>query len=159
MLSRSLEDTKALLGEKLDDDMAKLVKDEMGALQYRQERLLKRLEEALRPKDPSDDKSVIVEIRAGTGGKEAGLFAADLFRMYTRYAQSRNWQVDVIDYSESVRGGFKEAILAVKGKGAFSRLKYERGVHRVQRVPVTAWENTYPTATAAGPAGSRRGGP
>ena len=148
VISRSLEDTKALLREKLDDDMAKLVKDEMGALQSRQERLLKKLEEALRPKDPNDDRNVIVEIRAGTGGQEAGLFAADLFRMYTRYAQSRNWQVDVIDSSESERGGFKEAIFAVKGKGAFSRLKYERGVHRVQRVPVTEASGRIHTSTA-----------
>ena len=103
---------------------------------------------ALLPRDANDEKDVIVEIRAGAGGDEAGLFAADLFRMYTRYAESKGWQVDVVDSSLSGIGGFKEIVFEVKGRGAYSRLKYERGVHRVQRVPVTEAGGRIHTSTA-----------
>jgi peptide chain release factor 1 len=96
----------------------------------------------------SDKKDIIIEIRAGAGGDEAGLFAADLFRMYSRYAQSKGWQVDIIDFNESGVGGFKEITFEIKGKGAFSRLKYERGVHRVQRVPTTESSGRIHTSTA-----------
>jgi len=103
---------------------------------------------SLLPKDSHQDKDVIMEIRAGTGGGEASLFAADLFRMYSRYAQSKGWQVDIIDSNQTELGGFKEIIFELKGKGAFSRLKYERGVHRVQRVPVTEASGRIHTSTA-----------
>ncbi len=148
VVSRSLEDTQSLLDGKLDEEMTRLVKEEIDSLKARSDKLSKRLEEALMPRDPSDEKNVIIEVRAGTGGQEASLFAGDLFRMYARYAQARGWQVDVIDSSEGERGGFKEMIIAVKGKGAFSRLKYERGVHRVQRVPVTEASGRIHTSTA-----------
>ncbi|MBI2858750.1 MAG: peptide chain release factor 1 [Chloroflexi bacterium] len=144
----SLADTQEMLGGKPDAEMARLVREEIDSLNARLEKLSRRLEDALRPKDPSDEKNVIVEIRAGTGGQEASLFAGDLFRMYSRYAQARGWGVDVIDSAEGERGGFKEVIVGIKGKGAFSRLKYERGVHRVQRVPVTEASGRIHTSTA-----------
>ncbi|MEW6033449.1 MAG: peptide chain release factor 1 [Chloroflexota bacterium] len=148
VISRSLEDTRAMLSDKPDEDMAKLVREEVEALKSRQEKVLEKLRLGLLPRDPNDGKDVVVEIRAGTGGQEAGLFAADLFRMYTRYAQSRGWHTELVDCSESERGGFKEVIFEVKGKGAFSRLKYERGVHRVQRVPITEASGRIHTSTA-----------
>jgi len=131
-----------------DEEMAMLVAEEVASLEERLEGLARELEEALLPQDAYGDKDVIVEIRAGAGGDEAGLFAADLFRMYTRYAESRGWQVDVIDKNESGIGGFKEIIFEVKGKGVYSRLKYESGVHRVQRVPVTESSGRIHTSTA-----------
>jgi peptide chain release factor 1 len=131
-----------------DEEMAALVAEELVGLEARVEGLTRELEEALVPKDAYGDKDVIVEIRAGAGGDEAGLFAADLFRMYARYAEFRRWQVDVIDKNESGIGGFKEIIFEVKGKGAYSRLKYESGVHRVQRVPVTESSGRIHTSTA-----------
>ena len=100
------------------------------------------------PKDPNDEKNIIMEIRAGAGGDEASIFAADLFRMYSRYAQAKKWNVDIISSSESIGGGFKEIILEISGKGVFSRLKYERGVHRVQRVPITEASGRIHTSTA-----------
>ncbi len=146
--TRSLEETQAMLNEGLDPEMAALAKEEADTLRRRQESLLQELKLALLPKDAKDDKDVIVEIRAGTGGEEAALFAADLFRMYTRYAQSQGWQVEVIDANRSERDGFKEVIFEVKGRGAFSRLKFERGVHRVQRVPITEASGRIHTSTA-----------
>jgi peptide chain release factor 1 len=143
-----LEETQSLLEDGADPQMAALVKEELQRLKARKEELLKEIKLALLPRDPNDDKDVIMEIRAGTGGEEAALFAADLFRMYTRYAQSKGWEVEVIDSNESGIGGFKEVIFEVKGKGAFSRLKYERGVHRVQRVPVTEASGRIHTSTA-----------
>ena len=131
-----------------DEEMAALVAEELDSLEARMEGLTRELEEALVPKDAYGDKDVIVEIRAGAGGDEAGLFAADLFRMYARYAEFRRWQVDVIDKNESGIGGFKEIIFEVKGRGAYSRLKYESGVHRVQRVPVTESSGRIHTSTA-----------
>jgi peptide chain release factor 1 len=124
-----------------------LVKDEVSKLKEQQGKLLGQLQLSLMPKDPNDDRDVIVEIRAGAGGEEASLFAADLFRMYSRYAQSKGWQVEVIDSSQSERGGFKELTFEIRGKGAFSRFKHERGVHRVQRVPVTEASGRIHTST------------
>ncbi len=144
----SLQETTAMLSDGLDADMTALVKQEIETLETRREQLLQQLKLALLPKDASDERDIIMEIRAGAGGNEAGLFAADLFRAYTRYAQSRGWQVDIIDSNESGIGGFKEIIFEIKGKGAFSRLKYERGVHRVQRVPVTESSGRIHTSTA-----------
>ncbi|MBA7668907.1 Peptide chain release factor 1 [subsurface metagenome] len=146
--AKSLEETRAMLDGGLDEDMATLVKQEIESLESRLDRLLLELKFDLLPKDASDERDIIMEIRAGAGGNEAGLFAADLFRMYSLYAQSKGWGIDIIDCNESGIGGFKEIIFEVKGKGAFSRLKYERGVHRVQRVPVTESSGRIHTSTA-----------
>jgi len=147
-IAKSLEETKAMLGDGLDEEMTTLVKQEMGNLESQLDRLLQELKLALLPKDPNDEKDIIMEIRAGAGGDEAGLFAADLFRMYSRYAQILNWVIDIISLNESGIGGFKEVIFEIKGKGAFSRLKYESGVHRVQRVPATESSGRIHTSTA-----------
>jgi len=146
--SKSLEETKVMLNGGLDEEMTTLVKQEIESLRSQQERLLQELKLTLLPKDPNDEKDIILEIRAGAGGDEAGLFAADLFRMYSRYAQSKGWQIDIIDSNESGLGAFKEIIFEIIGKGAFSRLKYERGVHRVQRVPTTESSGRIHTSTA-----------
>jgi len=145
---QTLEVTRAMLDEEADDDMRVLVRQEVETLETRLSQLHDELKIGLLPRDVNDDKDVIVEIRAGAGGDEAALFVADLFRMYSRYAQAKNWKVDIIDGNESSIGGFKEIIFEVKGKGAFSRLKYERGVHRVQRVPVTESSGRIHTSTA-----------
>jgi peptide chain release factor 1 len=145
---RSLEETNVMLDEGLDEDMTALVKQEIGSLEEQINNQLQELKLALLSKDPYDEKDIIMEIRAGAGGNEAGLFAADLFRMYARYAQTKGWGIDIVDSNESGIGGFKEIILEIKGKGAFSRLKYERGVHRVQRVPVTESSGRIHTSTA-----------
>ncbi len=145
---KSLEKTRAMLGEELDEEMATLVKQEIAGLESQLEYLGERLKLALLPRDAKDERNIIMEIRAGTGGEEAGLFAADLFRMYSRYAQAKGWYVDIINANESGIGGFKEIIFEIRGKGAFSRLKYERGVHRVQRVPVTESSGRIHTSAA-----------
>jgi len=147
-ITRSLEETQAMLNDGLDPDMIALVKEEINDLKKKQESLLHDIKLSLLPKDPNQDKDVIMEIRAGTGGEEACLFAADLFRMYARYALKKGWQVEVIDCNQTDLGGFKEIIFEVKGKGAFGYLKYERGVHRVQRVPVTEASGRIHTSTA-----------
>jgi len=146
--AKSLKETRAMLSDDLDEEMRVLVKQEIGSLEAKKERLLSELRLGLLPRDANDERDVIMEIRAGAGGDEAALFAADLFRMYSRYAQSKGWAVDIVDSNESSIGGFKEIIFEVKGKGAFSRLKYERGVHRVQRVPVTESSGRIHTSTA-----------
>ena len=145
---KSLEDTKSMLNEKLDAEMTAMAKEEAHQLEEKRDRLQEELKLALLPKDPNDEKNIIMEIRAGAGGDEAAIFAAELFRMYSRYAQNRRWNVDVISSSESIGGGIKEIILEISGKGVFSRLKYERGVHRVQRVPVTESSGRIHTSTA-----------
>jgi peptide chain release factor 1 len=147
-ITKQLEETKAMLEGELDEEMAAMAKQEIDKLETQQGKLLQELKLALLPKDARDERDIIMEIRAGAGGDEAGLFAADLFRMYSRYAQSKGWEVEVIDSNESGIGGFKEIIFEVRGKGAFSRLKYERGVHRVQRVPVTESSGRLHTSTA-----------
>ena len=146
--SKSLEETKAMLGDGLDEGMTALVRQEIESLELQQGHLLQELKIALLPKDPNDEKDIIMEIRAGAGGDEAGLFAADLFRMYSRYAQTKGWGIEIISLNESGIGGFKEIIFELKGKGAFSRLKYESGVHRVQRVPTTESSGRIHTSTA-----------
>jgi peptide chain release factor 1 len=128
--------------------MTAMAKEEAHQLEEKRGRLQEELKLALLPKDPNDEKNIIMEIRAGAGGDEAAIFAAELFRMYSRYAQNRRWNVDVISSSESIGGGIKEIILEISGKGVFSRLKYERGVHRVQRVPVTESSGRIHTSTA-----------
>jgi peptide chain release factor 1 len=146
--SKSLEETRAMLSGGLDEDMAALVKQEIESIESQLDHLAQELKLALLPKDANDERDIIMEIRAGAGGDEAGLFAADLFRMYSRYAQSKGWDIDIININESGIGGFKESIFEIKGKGAFSRLKYERGVHRVQRVPITESSGRIHTSTA-----------
>jgi len=146
--AKSLEETRAMLKGELDEEMVALVKQEIESLESKLDHLLQELKLALLPKDASAERDVIMEIRAGAGGYEAALFAAELFRMYTRYAQSKGWGVDIIDSRESEQGGFREIIFEIKGKGAFSRLKYERGVHRVQRVPTTEAVGRIHTSTA-----------
>jgi peptide chain release factor 1 len=145
---KELAELEALLDSNAEAEMAALIKDEVNGLRQRQDKLLKQLKLSLMPRDPNDDRDVIVEIRAGAGGGEAGLFAADLFRMYSRYAQAKGWQVGIIDSNQSEIGGFKELIFEIKGKSAFSHLKHERGVHRVQRVPTTEASGRIHTSTA-----------
>ncbi|MBI2909412.1 MAG: peptide chain release factor 1 [Chloroflexi bacterium] len=145
---KSLDEAKAMLDDGLDEEMQALVKEEIEGLRARRESLLQEIKLALLPKDPRDERDVIMEVRAGAGGDEAAIFAADLFRMYSRYAESRRWNVEVIDASENSLGGFKEIIFEVRGKGAYSQLKYESGVHRVQRVPVTEASGRIHTSTA-----------
>jgi len=146
--SQSLEETRGMLSGEQDEEMAALVRQEIEGLESRLDNLENELKSSLVRKDPNDDKNIIMEIRAGTGGDEAGLFAADLFRMYTRYAQLKGWNVEIIDANGSGIGGFKEVVLEIRGKGAYSRLKYERGVHRVQRVPVTESSGRIHTSAA-----------
>jgi len=146
--SRALAETRAMLNDGLDEEMTSLAKQEIESLEEKLGHQLQELKLALLPKDENDKRDIIMEIRAGAGGDEAGLFAADLFRMYSRYAQSKGWETDIINANESGIGGFKEIIFEVKGEGAFSRLKYESGVHRVQRVPVTESSGRIHTSTA-----------
>jgi peptide chain release factor 1 len=138
-----------LLADDADREMAAMAQEELRALAPRRDELERRIRQLLVPKDPNDDKSVIVEIRAGTGGDEAALFAADLFRMYTRYAERQRWKVEVLSSSETDGGGFREVIFEVDGRGAYSYLRYESGVHRVQRVPVTESQGRIHTSTAS----------
>lgn len=143
-----LDDAKSMLAEKLDDDMREMVRAELVELTARKEELEERLNVLLLPKDPNDDKNVIVEIRGAAGGEEAALFAADLFRMYARYADLKGWKVEVMEVSESDLGGYKEIIFMVKGHGAYSKLKFESGAHRVQRVPTTESGGRIHTSTS-----------
>ncbi|NLX61171.1 MAG: peptide chain release factor 1 [Tissierellia bacterium] len=147
-VKNTLEEDKELLKEKLDDEMKELLKEDIAENEKKLEELEMELKILLLPKDPNDEKNVIVEIRAGAGGDEAGLFAGDLFRMYSRYAERQGWKVEIMSTSEQGVGGFKEAIFMIKGKGAYSRLKYESGVHRVQRVPETESSGRIHTSTA-----------
>ena len=126
-----------MLEDKLDDDFRELVKEELTENKARVESLKEEITILLLPKDPNDEKNVIVEVRGGVGGDEAALFAERLFRMYARYAERRKWRVVMMSFNESELGGFKEVSFMIKGQGAYSRMKYECGVHRVQRVPVT----------------------
>lgn len=128
-------DTQAMLESERDPELRAMARDEMLSLDAQIEQLEAELKRLLLPKDPRDEKNVILEIRAGTGGDEAGLFAADLLRMYMRYAESKGWQTEIMSANESGIGGYSTVTVFVKGRGAFSRLKYESGVHRVQRVP------------------------
>ena len=131
-----------------DADMKALAQEELGELEQRKEALLNELRMLLVPKDPNDEKNVLLEIRAGTGGDEAALFAADLFRMYSRYAERQRWKLEIMSSSESGTGGIKEVIASIEGRGAYSKLKYESGVHRVQRVPATEASGRIHTSTA-----------
>jgi peptide chain release factor 1 len=143
-----LGQAEELAGVEEDEEMAALAAEELAPLAAEMERLEARLRSLLIPRDPRDDRNVFIEIRAGTGGDEAGIFAADLLRMYARYAEARRWKTEIVDENETGVGGYKEVILAVKGKGAYSRLKYESGVHRVQRVPQTESQGRIHTSAA-----------
>ncbi|NOZ28352.1 MAG: peptide chain release factor 1 [Chloroflexi bacterium] len=147
-LNEQIEEARQMLEDETDAEMVKFLKDEIHRLEKEREETEKRLRMLLLPRDPNDEKDVIMEIRAGAGGDEAGLFAADLFRMYTRYAEKQGWKTQVLSANETGIGGFKEIIFEVKGKGAYSRLKYESGVHRVQRVPATEASGRIHTSTA-----------
>ncbi len=133
---QDLDESQDLLKD-ADPDIKDLARDEIATLNRGKENLETELKKLLVPKDPNDEKNVIIEIRAGTGGEEAGLFAGDLYRMYSRYAESRNWKIDVITHHPTGVGGLKEIIAMIQGKGAYSEFKYESGTHRVQRVPTT----------------------
>ena len=143
-----LEEARTIAGSEEDAEMRLLAESEIVDLEPRIALLEKDLKQMLVPKDPRDDKNVFVEIRAGTGGEEAAIFAADLYRMYTRYAERQGWKVEMMDSNAIGVGGFKEVVFQVKGKGAFSKLKYESGVHRVQRVPATESSGRIHTSTA-----------
>lgn len=136
-LSEEIEDALEMLKDKLDDDFREMVKEELSENKEKIEFVKNELTILLIPKDPNDDKNVIVEIRGGAGGDEAALFAGDLFRMYSRYAERQKWKVEIMNTNENDLGGFKEISFMIKGSGAYSRLKFESGVHRVQRIPAT----------------------
>ncbi|MBI4758908.1 MAG: peptide chain release factor 1 [Chloroflexi bacterium] len=147
-LEHDIAATEGLLAEEQDQEMRELAREELADLTRRRDQALEAIKLLLLPRDRQDEKDVIMEIRAGTGGDEAGLFAADLFRMYTRFAEIQGWDVEVVDANQSGIGGFKEIVFEIKGRGAYSRLKYESGVHRVQRVPLTEASGRIHTSTA-----------
>ena len=145
---QDVEDSLAMLEEENDEEMREMAKEELSDAKKRIEELEHELKILLLPKDPNDDKNIILEIRAGAGGDEAALFAAELYRMYSNYADSQHWKVEIISINENGIGGFKEVVAMVTGKGAYSKLKYESGVHRVQRVPETESGGRIHTSTA-----------
>ncbi len=145
---RHLDEARTMAASESDADLKALAEEEVTHLQEQIGQMESNIKVLLVPKDPRDDKNVIVEIRAGTGGDEAGIFAADLFRMYSRYAENHNWKSELLSSNETGVGGFKEVIFMVKGKGAYSKMKFESGVHRVQRVPVTESQGRIHTSTA-----------
>ncbi|WP_048601515.1 peptide chain release factor 1 [Rubeoparvulum massiliense] len=147
-VAQQLQDAKSLLGEKLDAEMREMVKMEIDELSEQAEKLQEKLKILLLPKDPNDDKNVIVEIRGAAGGDEAALFAGALYRMYTRYAELHGYKTEIMEANYTELGGFKEVIFSVMGKGAYSRLKYESGAHRVQRIPSTESGGRIHTSTA-----------
>ncbi|NTU62511.1 MAG: peptide chain release factor 1 [Chloroflexi bacterium] len=145
---RHLDEAQSLVASESDADLKTMAEEEVTQLQEQIAHMESNIKALLVPKDPRDDRNVIVEIRAGTGGDEAGIFAADLFRMYSRYAENHRWKSELLSSNETGVGGFKEVIFMVKGQGAYSRMKYESGVHRVQRVPVTESQGRIHTSTA-----------
>jgi len=148
-ISQQLDDAKAMLDDGLDDEeMKEMVKEEVSDLSTQKSNLEERLKILLIPKDPNDEKNVIMEVRGAAGGDEAALFAGDLYRMYSRFAESHGWKTEVIEAHESEVGGYKEIIFMVNGSGAYSKLKFENGAHRVQRVPQTESGGRIHTSTA-----------
>jgi peptide chain release factor 1 len=147
-IEKQIDDAKQLVSTEEDDGLVELAREEINELQPQADALLAELRELLVPRDPNDKRDVIVEIRGGAGGDEAALFAADLFRMYTRYAERHHWATEIIDTHETGIGGLKEVVFEIRGRGAYSRLKYESGVHRVQRVPSTEANGRIHTSTA-----------
>ncbi|MBX0313176.1 MAG: peptide chain release factor 1 [Sulfurihydrogenibium sp.] len=147
-VSKQIEEIKQLLNSSSDEELRELAEEELESLKKQREDLEKKIQIALLPKDPNDEKNVILEIRQGAGGDEASLFAAELFRMYQRYAERHGWKTEILSLHPTEKGGIKEVIALIKGKGAYSRLKYESGVHRVQRVPETESSGRIHTSTA-----------
>lgn len=147
-VTEQLDDAKLMQAEKLDDEMREMVKMEIDELSKRQAELDEKIRIVLLPKDPNDDKNVIVEIRGAAGGDEAALFAYELYRMYTKFAETQGWRVELMDFSENDLGGFKEVIFMITGKGAYSKMKFESGAHRVQRIPVTESGGRIHTSTS-----------
>lgn len=145
---QDIEDSLMLLEEEKDEEMREMVKEELSDARKRVEELEQELKILLLPKDPNDDKNIILEIRAGAGGDEAALFASELYRMYVNYAESQHWKVEIVSLNENGIGGFKEVVAMITGKGAYSKMKYESGVHRVQRVPETESGGRIHTSTA-----------
>lgn len=145
---QTVEDSLALLEEESDEEMREMAKEELSDARKEIEELEKELKILLLPKDPNDDKNIIMEIRAGAGGDEAALFASELYRMYVNYAEGQHWKVELISVNENGIGGFKEVVAMITGKGAYSKMKYESGVHRVQRVPETESGGRIHTSTA-----------
>ncbi|MBS3899196.1 MAG: peptide chain release factor 1 [Dethiobacter sp.] len=137
VVEQELREAKEMLREGAEEEMSRFLKEEVEENSAKKELLAQKLRVLLLPRDPNDEKNVIVEVRAGTGGEEAALFAGDLLRMYTRYAERQGWKTEILNTSSTDIGGFKEVVFAIEGSGAYSRLKYESGVHRVQRVPAT----------------------
>ena len=147
-MTEGISDTEELLGEKLDDDMQEMAKEELSELKAEKEELEERIKILLLPKDPNDDKNIILEIRGAAGGDEAALFAGDLFEMYQSYSQSQGWTFEVMDANITDIGGYKEVTVMITGDSVFSKLKYESGAHRVQRVPSTESQGRVHTSTA-----------
>ncbi|GFN22987.1 peptide chain release factor 1 [Thermanaeromonas sp. C210] len=147
-VEEDLTAAREMLEREQDREFMELLKEEIESLEEERENLKQRLKILLLPKDPNDEKNIIMEIRAGAGGEEAALFAADLFRMYQRYAENKGWRTEIMDSHPTELGGFKEIILFIEGRGAYSRLKFESGVHRVQRIPVTESGGRIHTSTA-----------
>ena len=145
---QSIEDSLAMLDEESDEELRELAKEELQECKQRVPKIEEELKVLLLPKDPNDEKNVIVEIRGGAGGDEAALFAAELYRMYVMYAERNRWKIDMMNLNENGIGGYKEVIFMINGKGAYSKLKYESGVHRVQRVPVTESGGRIHTSTS-----------
>ena len=145
---QTVEDSLTMLDEESDEEMREMLKEELNDAKARIEELEHKLKILLLPKDPNDDKNVIVEIRAGAGGDEAALFAAEIYRMYVKFAESQRWKTDMMSFNENGIGGFKELTFMINGQGAYSKLKYESGVHRVQRVPETESGGRIHTSTA-----------
>ena len=144
---QTVEDSLSMLESESDEEMREMLKEELSSSKKRIEELEHELKVLLLPKDPNDNKNVIVEIRGGAGGDEAALFAADVYRMYVKYAESHRWKTELISLNENGNGGFKEVTFMINGQGAYSRLKYESGVHRVQRVPETESSGRIHTST------------
>ena len=147
-LEQELADTRTLMEMDESDEMQALAEQDIARIEHEMDWLYERMRQLLLPRDPNDEKNVIVEIRAGAGGDEAGIFAADLYRMYTRYAELNRWKTDLLSFHDTGVGGYKEVIFEIKGKGAYSRFKYESGVHRVQRVPLTESQGRIHTSTS-----------
>ncbi len=146
-LEEEIRGSQHLLDNEEDEEMKRLAREEVTQLTQERERVEEELKMALLPKDPNDEKNILLEIRAGTGGEEAGLFAGDLFRMYSKYAEKQGWRMEILSRHYTGVGGFKEIIALIEGKGVYSRLKFESGVHRVQRVPVTESQGRIHTST------------
>lgn len=146
-VKKEIEESKEMLQSHSERELHEMIQEELKALEQQEEELSKQIKILLVPKDPNDDKNVIVEIRGGAGGEEAALFAGVLFRMYTRYAERKRWKFELMDANETEIGGFKEVVFTIEARGAYSRLKYESGVHRVQRVPATESSGRIHTST------------